>query len=210
MFRTLTLIAALALALLYCPPGSGQDSPSLGDLARKAQKDKANNNKPSAKVITDDDLSSGSGGVTPALSGGSGRVVPSESLGKPSDFQSPAEGLEKLQEVADQLDALDRATMVRNALGGNDVNFPGRANWENKLFAAKQMFVSQLRGLLQRARQIATEAEGMKGVQDPNDPRAKSLTAKVQQLAQDSVQYSAAFQAVIMEGKDLAAQSAAH
>jgi hypothetical protein len=209
MPRSLSLIAACALALIFCSPGRGQDSPSLGDLARKAQKDKAN--KPTAKVITNDDMPASSGGIPPALGGGfGGQIVQPGSAGKANEFQSPAESLDKLQSVVDQLDSLDRAALVSNALGGNASDFPGRAKWEEKLFAAKQTFVSQIRVQLQKARQLVAEAGGMKGVQDPNDPRMKSLSVKVQQLAQDSVQYSAAFQAVIMEGKDLAAQSAAH
>jgi hypothetical protein len=204
----LSLTTACALALIFCAPGRGQDSPSLGDLARKAQKDKAS--KPQAKVITNDDMPSGSGGVSSELGGGPGRVVQPEPAGKPDEIQSPAEGLERLQSVVDQLDSLDRATLVSNALGGNDTNFPGRAKWEEKLFAAKQTFVSQNRALLQKARQLEAAAGGMKDVQDPNDPRAKSVSAKVQQLVQESQQNSAAFQAVITEGKDLAAQPAAH
>jgi hypothetical protein len=208
MPRSLSLIAACALALLFCSAGRGQDSPSLGDLARKAQKDKAN--KPTAKVITNDDMPSSSGGISPALDGGTGRVVQPGSAGKPEEVQSPAEGLEKLQSVADELDSLDRATLASRALGGNDSNFPGRAKWEEKLFAAKQTLVSQTRALLEKARQIVASAAEMKDVQDPNDPRAKSTMAKVQQLVQESQQNSAAFQAVITEGKALAAQSAAH
>src|ERR1700676_4151503 len=123
MPRSLSLTAACALALAVCAPGRGQDSPSLGDVARKAQKDKAN--KPQAKVITNDDMPSGSGGISSALGGGPGRVVQPGSTGKPDEVQSPAEGLEKLQAVVDQLDSLDRATLASNALGGNDSNFPG-------------------------------------------------------------------------------------
>jgi len=208
MPRSPSLITACALALVFCAPGHGQDSPSLGDLARQAQKDKAK--KPQAKVITNDDMPSGSGGISSALGSGPGRVVQPEPAGKSDEIQSPAEGLERLQSVVDQLDSLDRATLVSNALGGNDTNFPGRAKWEEKLFAAKQTFVSQNRALLQKARQLEAAAGGMKDVQDPNDPRAKSVSAKVQQLVQESQQNSAAFQAVITEGKDLAAQPAAH
>jgi len=195
------------LALIFCAPGRGQDSPSLGDLARQAQKEKAT--KPKAKVITNDDMPSSSGGVSSEIGGGPGRVVQPGPADKPGEIQSPAEGLERLQSVVDQLDSLDRATLVSNALGDNVPDFPGRAKWEEKLFAAKQTFVSQNRALLQKARQLEAAAGGMKDVQDPNDPRAKSVSAKVQQLVQESQQNSAAFQAVIAEGKDLAAQPAA-
>jgi capsule polysaccharide export protein KpsE/RkpR len=92
----------------------------------------------------------------------------------------------------------------------NTSNFPGRAKWEEKLFAAKQNFVAQGRVQLDTATQLAAEAEKMKDVNDPNDPRLKNLAARVQQLERVSQQSSAAFQAVIEEGKDLAGQSAAH
>jgi hypothetical protein len=208
MARSLSLIAACALALLVCAPGRGQDTPSLGDLARQAQKDKAN--KPSAKVITNDDVSSGSGGISSALGSGSARSAQPGAAGKPDAVQSPEEGLDKLQSMLDQLDTLDRATLVSNVLEGNTSNFPGRAKWEEKLFAAKQTFVAQSRDILQKARQLQAAAEGMKDVQDPNDPRAKILTARLQPLIQESQQASAAFQAVIAEGKDLAALADSH
>ena len=51
MLRKLCVVSACALALVFCAPGKAQDSspsPSLGDLARQAQKDKAN--KPAAKA----------------------------------------------------------------------------------------------------------------------------------------------------------------
>jgi hypothetical protein len=208
MPRSLSLIAACALALVICAPGRGQDSPSLGDLARQAQKDKAN--KPSAKVITNDDMQSGSGGISSALGAGPGRAAQPGAESKPDAVHSPAEGLDRLQSVLDQLDSLDRATLVSNVLQSNTSEFPGRAKWEEKLFAAKQTFVFQSRDVLQKARQLVASAEGMKSIQDPNDPSAKSMTAKLQQLMQESTQASAAFQAVIAEGKDLADLNAAH
>jgi hypothetical protein len=208
MPRILSFISVCVLALAFCISGRGQDSPSLGDLARQAQKDKAN--KPQAKVITNDDMPSSSGGISSVLGGGANKVVQPGPAGKPDEIQSPAEGLERLQSVVDQLDSLDRAALVSNALGGNTPNFPGRAKWEEKLVAAKQTFVTQNRALLQKARQLEDAAGGMKDIQDPNDPRAKSMSAKVQQLVQESQQNSAAFQAVITEGRDLAAQAPAH
>lgn len=210
MPRSLIFIAACALALVVWAPGRGQDSPSLGDLARQAQKDKPN--KPPAKVLTNDDIASSSGSTSSAL--GSGPVQAQDAqpgaAGKPDAVQSPAEGLEKMHSILDQLDSLDRATLASNVLEGNTTNFPGRAEWEEKLFAAKQTFVSQNRAVFQKMRQLEATAEGMKDVQDPNDPRAKSMSAKVQQLVQESQQASAKFQAVIAEGKDLAGQTGAH
>src|ERR1700676_2698099 len=117
MPRFLSLIAACALALVFSSPGRGQDSPSLGDLARQAQKDKAN--KPQAKVITNDDMPSTSGGLAPGLGGG--RVVqPGASAGNPGAINSPEEGLQKLQADVEHLDSLDRATLAKDVLEGND------------------------------------------------------------------------------------------
>jgi hypothetical protein len=207
MPRSLSLIAACALALAFCAPGRAQDSPSLGDLARQAQKDKAN--KPQAKVITNDDMPAGSGGISSTLGGGQGRVVQPGSAGNPGAIQSPAEGLGKLQSELDHLDSLDRASLATDVLEGNDSNFPGRAKWEEKLFAAKQTFVAQTRAVLQKAKQLTATAEGIKDADDPNDPRVKNLSTKLQQLVQETQQNSAAFQAVVVEGKELASHPAA-
>ena len=53
-------------------------------------------------------------------------------------------------------------------------------------------------------------ADSLKGTQDPNDPRVKEMSAKLQSLMRDAVRTDAALQAVMIEGRDLAAQPAAH
>jgi len=203
MPRSLSLIGVCALALVFSLPAHGQDSPSLGDLARQAQKDKEKANKPSAKVITNDDVPSGSGG-------GLGQAAQPGAAGNTGAPVSPAEQLHKLESVLDQLDSLDRATLAKNALQGNDTNFPGRDKWEVRLFAAKQTFVSQGRAMLERARQIQASAESLKGVQDPSDPRVKDMGARLQGFVRDAIQIGSAFDAVMMEGRDLAAQTSSH
>ena len=208
MHRNLRIIALSAMAFVFCVPLHGQDSPSRGDIARQAQKDKAN--KPVVKVITNDDMPSGSGGISTSLAGGSGKFAKPGTPGAANATMSPAEGIEKLQSMLDHVDSQDRATLASNVLEGHDVNFPGRAAWEEKLFAAKQAFVTRGRVLLEKAKQIEVSAEGIKDVLDQNDPRVKSLAAKLQQLELDNQQNSAAFKAVIQEGQDLAAQSPSH
>jgi hypothetical protein len=202
----LNLIAACAFALTFCSTGHGQDTPSLGDIARQAQKDKAN--KPQAKVITNDDMPSSSGGLAPALGPAPGRVVQPGAPSSSSSNQSVSEGLEKLQASVDHLASLDRATLATDVLEGNAADFPGRAKWEEKLFAAKQEFVARTRGVLQRAKNLTSSAEGIRDAEDPNDPRVKSLGGKLQQLVQETQQNSEAFQAVVAEGKQLAAHPA--
>src|SRR5690348_1144163 len=102
MPRSLSLIAACVLPLIFCASGRGQDTPSLGDLARQAQKDKAN--KPQAKVITNDDMPSGVGGLSSALSGGLNHSAQPGSTLKPGEIPSPAESLDRLQSLLDRLD----------------------------------------------------------------------------------------------------------
>ncbi len=215
MSRRLTLIAVCALALAACTSMRAQDSssssPSLGDLARQAQKDKDKDkaNKATAKVLSNDDLPSGSGGASATLGGGLGQTAQLTSGGKPGADPSPAEKLAMLEAVLDRVEALDRATLVRNALNGKDVDFPGRAKWEERLLAAKETYVVQAREVIQKARQIVDSAESLKGSQDPSDPRVKEMSARLQTLIRDAVRTDSAFQAVMIEGRDLAAQGAA-
>jgi hypothetical protein len=216
MARNPILIAACALALVACASGRAQDSqpasPSLGDLARQARKDKDKDvaNKTAAKVLTNDDLPSGSNGDPTALGSGFGQP-PSQSAGsKPGANPSPADKIAALETFIGQVESMDRATLVRSVLKGNNADFPGRAKWEDRLVAARDTYVQQTRDLVQKAKQILAGADSLKGSQDPNDPRVKEISAKLQDLIRDAVQTNAAVQAVVIEGRDLAAQSPAH
>jgi len=211
MSRMLSLIAGSALALAVSVPAHCQDSPSLADIARQAQKDKAN--KPPAKVITNDDIPPTSGGVSsgPAASlAPAARPAAANKTAVTGAISSHAEGFEKLQTMLDEIDSLDRATLASNALQGNTASFPGRAEWEQKLFAAKQTFVAQGRATLQRAEQITDSAVALRDVQDPDDKRVKAVISKLQQLEKDNDRNTAAFQDVIQEGRNLAAQASGH
>jgi len=206
MLRNRNLIAACAFALAFCALGLAQDAPtqSLGDLARQAQKDKAN--KPPAKVITNDDVSSGSGGLSSALGMGSG-----QSSGKTGAGQSSPQDVEKLENMLNQLDALDRTTLVANVLGPEkNYNFPGRDKWEEKMFNAKQAFVIQSRDVVLKMKQLQAASDKIRNVNDPNDPLAKNMAIRLNLLMQESLQASSSFKAVIEEGKDLASQGSGH
>ncbi len=203
MFRTLTFIAGCALVVAICAPARGQDSQqSLGDIARQAQKDKAG--KPAAKVVTNDDMPSA------ASADPLGQVARTSASGKPGANPTPAEQLEKIEAFLNVVDSLDKTRLAKNVLQDKDVNFPGRAQWEQRLYTAKQTYVTQGRALIAKAKQIADSADSLKDVQDPNDPRAKEMKGKLQDLMRDAVQTGAAFQAVIMEGRDLATQASEH
>jgi hypothetical protein len=210
MPRRLNFIAACLLALFFCASGNAQDTPSLGDLARQAQKDKANANAPAKKVLTNDDLPSRSSTGAGLGSSGLGAIGAPAADGKPGAAPSPEQAVGQMEALISQIDSLDRATLVKNALQGLDSDFPGRSNWEQRLFSAKQIYVARGRDLLQKAKQIQATAETLKGVQDPNDPRVKDLTNRLQGLVRDGTQMDATFQAVILEGRDLAGQTSGH
>jgi hypothetical protein len=201
--RTISFIVGSALALAICVPARG-DNPqqSLGDIARQAQKEKAN--KTPVKVVTNDDM--------PAASGSDplGQMAGPSASGKAGAQPSPAEQLEKIEAFLNVVDSLDQTRLAKDVLQGKDVNFPGRAQWEQRLYTAKQTYVTQGRALIAKAKQIADSADSLKGVQDPNDPRAKEMKTKLGDLMRDAVQTGAAFQAVIMEGRDLATQASEH
>jgi hypothetical protein len=218
MSRTSYLVAACALALVCSAPGrsqDGQNTPSLGDLARQAQKNKDKTGKPVAKVITNDDMPSTSAGSSSLLAPAPAPTTPSAAAGKsdaaakPDAIPTPKESFDQLQSTLDKLDSVDRPTLLKDILG-NAPNFPGRAEYEEKLVAAKQTYISKCREVLMEARQLEDSAKGMTDIQDPNDPRVKRLAMKLEQLFQASQQNNADFQAVIAEGKDLAAQNTAH
>jgi hypothetical protein len=208
MHRNMSLVAVSALALMFSLPAHAQDaSPSLGDLARQAQKDKEKANKPVAKVFTNEDMPSSGVGASAVLGSGSGAAA----SGPVGANLSPAEQLAQLDAIVNKVESVDKATLIRNVLKDkSDVNFPGRAAWEQRLFAARDTYVMQARSVLEKARQIVASADSLKGTQDPNDPRVKEVSAKLQTLVRDAVQTDAGLRAVIIEGHDLASDTNSH
>lgn len=208
MHRKMSLAAVSALALMFGLPAHAQDaSPSLGDLARQAQKDKEKANKPVAKVFTNEDMPSSAVGASAVLGSGPGTAA----SGPAGANLSPAEKLAQLDALVNMVESVDKATLIRNVLKDkSDVNFPGRAAWEQRLFAARDTYVVQARSVLEKARQIVASADSLKGTQDPNDPRVKEVSAKLQSLIRDAVQTDAGLRAVIIEGHDLASETNSH
>jgi hypothetical protein len=198
------VLAAFVLASLFCLPGHSQDKPSLGDLARQLQKEK--DTTPAAKVLTNDDLSSGSDHAPSAF------VQPGESKApsKPATSTNPSEELARIELMINKIDSMDRPALMKTVLEGADSDFPGRAKWEQKMYAAKVAYVSQGRDLLQRAKGVQTSAQSLQASRNPDDPRVKDLTDTLKEIVRDGVRADAAFQAVILEGRDLASLSSPH
>lgn len=214
MLRKLSILFTLALALVPWQASYAQDpQPSLGDVARQARKDKENKKTPPKAVITEDTLpSSGAGG---GLAFGDLGVTSSGNSSSKSSASSSAEAssaMDKAIAKLDQADAalnrvapMDRTMLAKLALQDDDVNFPGRREWETKLYDAKQIYVAHGHDLLAQTRELLAEAQA---VGDKGSASERSaLMSRLQSVMQDANRTEAAFMAIIMEGKDLAKQS---
>jgi hypothetical protein len=204
MFPT-RLLVLVALVSALSMPGHSQDSQSLGDVARQLRSQKSA--APPKTVITNDDLPSASTGNILGLDKPADAAISSNA----GTDGSPLASLSQLESVVKQLDSMDRGTFLKLALNGANPDFPGHANWEERLFAAKQTYVSQVLDVIQKGRQLIASAQALKGTQaNADDPRVKELGESLKVLARDAVRADAAFQAVVLEGRDLARQAPAH
>jgi uncharacterized protein with NRDE domain len=153
--------------------------------------------------------------TAPSTSAGTvlGLETPGDSaaVAKPGAESSALASLTRWESVVKKIDSMDRATLVRLALQGANPNFPGSSAWEDRLFKAKRTYVSQGLDLTQRARQLLDSAQTLKNAQaTADDPRVKDLAENLKELLRESVRADAAFQAVILEGRDLAHQELLH
>ena len=213
MLRKMSFLAAVIWVVIPSTPAYAQDQPSqpsLGDVARQARKDKEKNKAQAKTVITDDTLpsSKGLGGLAASDLG--------SSQGSGDAGSAMARALDRVNEAEanlKKLDALDRATLAKAVLLDNDVDFPNRRNWEDRLFAAKEHYVSHGRELIGELKQMVADmrtqqaSPGGQGKMSPDDPRAKEMIRKVQEIVQDAVRTESAYQAVVVEGWDLAKQA---
>ena len=207
MLRKMSFLAALTWVLIPSAPGYAQDQPSLGDVARQARKDKEKNTAQRKAVITDDSLPS-----SKAL-GGLGDLGSSKSAGDGSAMAKGVEALDRAETALNKLDPMDRATLAKAALLDNDVDFPNRPRWEDKLYSAKQQYVSHGRELFREMRQVLGDVQSLQSSQggqkklSPDDPRAQELLRRLQDIVQDAVRTENAYQSVVVEGWDLAKQT---
>ena len=204
----LVLATSLFAASTYA---QDQQQPSLGEIARQARKDKEKNATAPKKVLTDDDIVPSS---SKAFSGINdfGSSLSSGSSGDASPLAKGFAAMNHVEEILNKLDPMDRTTLAKLVLMDNDVEFAGRRAWEDKLYAAKQQYVSHCREIVRDGRQILEDAQTLKNAQgnakmNSNDPRAQEMLHKVQALLQDAVRTDNAYQAVVMEGWDLAKQA---
>jgi|SRR5215472_1915095 len=188
-----------------------QQQQSLGDIARQARKAKEERDKSGAaptKVLTDENFPTGSASASQA---DLARLDNPQT--SPSDRVAAARAmLDRAGHELDVLDPMDRATLAKAALQGREGDFPGRRAWEDKLFASKQHYVEHGRDLFRQIKVVLDEVESLTagGKVSPSDPRAQELSLKARRLMQDCFQTEADFQAVVLQGAELAKQASSH
>jgi hypothetical protein len=213
MLRPIRVVAALLWLAIPIAPGYAQDQsqdpaqpqpqPSLADVARQARKDKEKNAAKPKTVITDENMPSSRGltGLAGDLGGSQGGV----------DSGAMAKALAKVAEAEAglrKLESLDRATLAKAILLDNDVDFPNRRAWEERLFAAKEHYVSHEGELIVELKQIVAQVQAWQsqGKLDPKDPRAQQMKTRLVEIVQDSLRTEQDYRGVVMEGWDLAKQ----
>jgi len=203
----MSFFALLGCLLIPSIPGYAQDQPSLGDVARQARKDKEKNATQPKTVITDDNLPSSK------QLGGLADLGSSKSAADGSSMAKGLEALDRAEGVLNKMDPMDRTTLAKAALLDKDVDFPNRSRWEDKLYAAKQQYVSHGRELFREMRQVMADVQSMRSSQSgqrklsPEDPGAQELLRRLQEIVQDAIRTENAYQSVVMEGWDLAKQA---
>jgi hypothetical protein len=186
---------------------------SLGDIARQARKAKEDQAKTAAAakaVITDDSLPSRR--TLGSASSANSATLDKSHATAAGKFAEASAAFDDAEQSLDQLDPLDRAELAKVALPGQSADFPGRRAWEEKLFAAKQGYVSHGRVLLSEARQLLNEIKSLSAAEKTPESKSKlqGLSLRLRQVMQDSLQTEANFQAILVEGQKLANQSASN
>jgi hypothetical protein len=216
------VLVAAGTAGLMAPCGFAQDAqPSVADAARAAAAAKKDKEKNAAKtVITDDSLgsgamatskASGAGAAGTAQGSASGAAAASGDAGgggmSSASLDSAWERLQATEASLDRLEPLGKSEVATTVLGGNSADFPGRAEWEEKMYAEKTAYCARSRQLIQAMKEallrMAEMNSGNQKVTSSNDPRVVSLTRKTTQLMQLAQKTEAEFQGVVSEGRSL-------
>jgi hypothetical protein len=214
----LAVSISAGVAILAAPCGYAQDAqPSVADAARAAAAAKKDKDKAAASknVITDESL--GSGAAVSSKDGAAG--APGAALGSGSgDAGGGANSaaldgawarLQATEASLERLEPMGKSEVATTVLGGNTSDFPGRAEWEEKMYAEKTTYSARSRQLIAAMKEallrMAAMNSGDQKVTSSNDPRVVSLTRKTTQLMQLAQKTEQEFQGVIAEGRQLAA-----
>lgn len=206
MFRRLVILVALESIAITGVQAQEQEPQSLAEVARQTRKAKEEREKNSGApkvVVTDDTLgSSKTGGALNFVNPSNGSVPTSDALSKAAGL------LDRADRLLNLLAPMDKTTLARFVLEGRDVDFPGRSEWENKLYTAKQYYVSHCRDLVRETREFVANIQELKasGVRE-GDPRLQDLGHRALQLMQDGSRTDADFETVVLQGQDMAKQA---
>jgi hypothetical protein len=218
VLRTLSFVAVLGWFLGVSPAVRAQDAqpaeqPSVADAARQARKDKDKDKNATATktVITDDNLGNGTAAIAAAGTSKSGGATPAVS--GPSDKKASLDqahaGLEAAEASLDMLEPLGKKELATTVLKGNTADFPGRSDWEQRLYSAKGVYIVRSRQLITSMKQTLADMEALQGDPKvtPNDPRVQELSRKTQEIMQLAARTENAFQQIVKEGQNLAGQA---
>lgn len=216
----ISMAVAAGAAMLTAPCGFAQEAqPSVADAARAAAAAKKDKDKNGAAkmVITDDSL--GSGAVVSSKTAGSGAAAGASTSATPGEASGGVNAasldeawarLQATEASLDRLEPLGKSEVATTVLGGNSADFPGRAEWEEKLYAEKTTYCARSRQLIQAMKEaLLRMAQMNSGDQklSSHDPQVTSLARKTGQLMQLAAKTEAEFQGVVSEGRALAAQA---
>jgi hypothetical protein len=220
VLRKISLLAAFAGILAPWTPAHAQEQASLADVARPVRKDKEKNSTPAKRVYTEDDFGPSrratvsTPGTHRAEAAASSPPAGASSTSGDSDPMAQASmGIDRASVSLDKMEPLDRAALAKVVLEGNDVDFPNRRNWEERLFAAKQAYVARSRQVLGEMQELMTSAQSLQSSQGvaskvtPDTPQAHELIVRAQQLLQEATNTEAALKLVIQEGQEFAKPS---
>lgn len=196
---------------------------SVADAARKYREEKAEKEKNGAQpktVYTNEGILPKGGanalGIAPIANpvqpaGGAAAQRASGSESGPGY----ADAVLRLNEAWAQTDAIalvDRETLVSTILNGNNSDFPGKAQWEARLMAGRDYYVSHSRQLIVAMRQLMGEAKKLEDAAPDlpeSDPRVQTVMNKVKALSRDAQKSADDFKRLVEEGKELAKQAQA-
>jgi hypothetical protein len=204
----IALLAAVPFAPLRAQDPDQQQS--LADIARQARKAKQDQVKDPAAakaVITEDSLPS-----RRAIGWADSAALDKSHATAADKFAQASADFDHAERSLNELEPLGRAELAKVALPGQNADFLGRRRWEDKLFAAKQNYISHGRALLSEARQLLDEIKSLSAAEKTPESKSKmqDLTLRLRQVMQDSLQTEANFQAILVEGQKLANQASSH
>lgn len=191
---------------------AAQQPASLADVARKYREEKAAKEKsgaPQGALYTNEGVIPRDGtnalGMAPA-------ARPNQSVGSagrggaaaPPSYDSMMASLDTAMTQMNTLAAADRATLVNAILKDNNVNFPGRDDWEARLMAGRDYYVAHGRQLNKGMRELLTQAEALHD-SNPNlpdsDPRVMQLMNLVTRVTAEAKKAGDDFQNLMDEGR---------